>query len=152
MVTSPEIIFVDSRMCSRVVLFCVCRFFCRWDWRLNLKANLQVSSEPPRTANENSFVAERVRSVPVSSGFRSLCLEIHHYVSVLSSPSVFSNARTCLPGRNDLEPMAAENHPSVIASRLICSRSCYDLSLLIGNITLYLVVTVIVFFLESLAR
>lgn len=121
--------------------FFVCRFFYRWDWRLNLKANLQVSSEPPRTATEKELCGRRVRSVPVSSGFPSLCLEIHHYVSVLSSPSVFSNARTCLPGRNDLEPMAAENHPSVIASRLICSRSCYDLSLLIGNITLYLVAT-----------
>lgn len=108
-----------------------------------------MSSEPPRTANENSFVAEGCALF--QSGFPSLCLKIHHYVSVLSSLSVFSNAHMCLPGRNDLEPMAAENHPSVIASRLICSRSCYDLSLLIGNITLYLVVTVIVFFLESLA-
>lgn len=145
-----KLFFLWIPECVPVCYFFVCRVFYRWDCFLNVKA----SSEFRATSGceRKQLRGRRVHSVPVSSGFPSLCLEIHHYVPVLSSPSVFSNARTCLPGRNDLEPMAAENHPSVIASRLICSRSCYDLSLLIGNITLYLVVTVIVFFLECLAH
>lgn len=62
--------FVDSRMCSRVVLFfCVCRFFNRRDRRLNLKANLHVSSEPPRTASENSFTAEGCALFQSALGF-----------------------------------------------------------------------------------
>lgn len=143
MVTSPEFIFVDTRMCLRVLFFCLFFFFfvklvfkvktLNFKWVHNHLKNKTKRASWQNGAHCSNHPAQDLNHF------------MYRYFSVVSSPSASSNVCTCLPvldlfvveRRNYLEPMYAEDHPSVTSHLL--QASCCDISLLIGSINLYLV-------------
>lgn len=144
MVTSPEIIFVDSRMCFRVFVFVFC-FFVKLVFKVKTLNFKWVHSHLrlwPKTALWQNGV---LCSSHPAEDFPHF---MYRYVSVLSSPTASSNVCMCLPVF-DLFVVHGEKwswtdvrwRPSLsdcVTSHLL-QASCCDISLLIGNINLYLV-------------